>query len=108
MAMAASLDSKGSRWELVAEKWGISDLWDLAALFNDLRLTFEDGKGSPATLDTAPSKIVDMLQLQEAELRANEALQKRLETQVAILKDDISRMRHDLHRAPKNLPFGGC
>ena len=110
--------SKSSRWESRAEKWGISsDLWDLASLFQDLPglLTRLDDPAarnySPACTsgnanEAAWMEVTDLQQeLQEAELRANEALKKRLETQVAILNDDISHMRQDLHnRASSTTP----
>eukprot|EP00438_Fugacium_kawagutii_P033181 Skav219795 [mRNA] locus=scaffold147:81447:86747:- [translate_table: standard] len=82
-------------WEAMAERWGVSpDLWDLAALLHhtDLPLSREvNGKAEAMQ----PRRVVD-LELQEAELRASEALKKRLETQVAILDDEISRLKESL------------
>ena len=122
-SMPSSGSSSGSRWEPIAEKWGISsDLWDLASLFQDLPgllTSFDDPARncSPAFTtgkvnEAAWTEMTDLQQeLQEAELRANEALKKRLETQVAILNDDISHMRQDLHKrasstTPERVLFG--
>ena len=104
-------------WEAIAEKWGISsDLWDLASLFQDLPGLTSDldaaRNAQAGNANEAAWEVTDLQQeLQEAELRANEALKKRLETQVAILNDDISHMRQDLHKrasstTPEKLSFG--
>lgn len=92
-------------WETMAERWGVSpDLWELAALFHpaDLSLTSDESqpsvcRKSAAKLET-PRERIDVSDLQEAELRATEALKKRLETQVAILNDDISRLKESLQK----------
>lgn len=78
----------------MAERWGISpDLWDLAALLPDLS---EESRAKPEASEAARRIDLRDLELQEAELRATEALKKRLETQVAILNDEISRLKQNL------------
>lgn len=53
--------------------------------------------------DMVTTAVVPVLsswqELQVAELRSKEALKKRLETQVAILHEDIQQMRQELQRA---------